>query len=181
MDTLVCRFDDTEAFPLLETVSTARGSVTVQTGEQNGDGCLRIALSRQPQDPLAIKAVLVLPPVAVDGKPQEWMLDVLGDASGCCVLLEAGDARGWGFAYSFGSIDFSGRRTCAAQVQQPIEYWGARKEDGTSGVVPPVQPFRLAIVLERRCHRVDINLFALHVTGEARLLRPGIAAGFGLT
>ena len=148
MDTLVFRFDDTAAFPLLETVTTARGPVTVQAGAQNGDACLRIALSREPQDPPAIKAVLALPPVAADGKPQEWMLDVLGDASGCCILLEAGDARGWGFSYSFGSIDFAGRRTCAAQVQKPIEYWGARKEDGTLGVVPPVQPFRLVIMLE---------------------------------
>ncbi|MGB2984848.1 MAG: hypothetical protein WBE26_03115 [Phycisphaerae bacterium] len=131
---------------------------------------------RQERDPAEVTVVIMLPLVAIDGDPQQLLLDVLGDASGCDLIVEAGDAQGWGFGYSFGSVNVSGWHTCSANVQKPSEFWGARQQGDVSGVVPPVQLFRLRLSMSESCEGVDIGFGALSVTGDVRLAPPGIAS-----
>ncbi len=176
MSTIVQRFDDANSFPLLESETTVRGLVTLRVEDQGDEAFLRIAAQRQANDMPEVIVMISLPLVAIDGDPQELLLEVLGDASGCRLFLEAGDARGWGFAYSFGPVDFSGWRTCKTDVQRPSETWGQCKEEGACRVVPPVQPFHLGIGLGKRCAAIDIGLRALRVVGDARLAPPGIAS-----
>ncbi len=173
--TLIYRFNDAAAYRLLESASTARARVTLRAGCPGKDAFLRVVAQRQVDDAPEIAAVITLPLIAVDGNPERLLLDVLGDASSGCVSLEAVDARGRGLAYSFGAVDFSGWRTLTAEVQRPSEYWGQRRDDGTSEVVPPVQPLRLEIQLGEECDVVDIGLGALSVIGSVRLTSPAIA------
>ena len=177
MSLLLYRFDDAEAFPLLETETTAQGSVMLGAEGDDVDACLRVQLRRKREERDQIKAVIGLSLVAVGGEPQNWILDVVGDASGALLELEAGDRGGSGLTYSLGCVDFLGRRTCRAPVQSPAEYWGKRKGCGTQGVLPPVQPFRLAFILGERCEGIDLRLVALEVDGDAQLVPPGIALG----
>ena len=175
MCTLVYRFDDADSFHLLDSDTTARGPVTVRVETAGGNSFLRVAFRRKGDDPPRIAAVLALPLVAIDGHPRELRLDVLGNADGCHLTAEAGDAEGWGFAYSFGRVDFTGLRTCTAKVATPSEYWGTRKTVDIPGIVPPLQLFRLLITTEQQCQAVDIGLAALSVTGDVRVASPGIA------
>ncbi len=176
MSTLLYRFDDTYAFPLLKSETTARGAVTVRVERGADDAFLRVALQRQSSDAPEVAVVIGLPLLAIDGSPQRLLLDVLGDTSGCHLFLEAGDARGWGLAYSFGTIDFSGWHRPSVDVQEPCEYWGTCKAEGTHGVVPPLQPYRLRLTMSEKCRTIDVGLGALSVTGDVRLAPPGIAA-----
>lgn len=175
MDLLLYRFDDPAAFPLLETETTARGPVALSVEGHDVAACLRIQLQRQEEDHDEIRAVIGLPMVAVGGQPKDWLLDVMGDHSGALLELEAADRRGWGFSYSFGRVDFSRQHTCRAPVQEPTEYWSQRKSDGTQGVVPPIQPFRLVVVLDKQCQGVDVALVALRVDGDVQIVPPGLA------
>lgn len=138
--------------------------------------CLRIALRRESDDPAEIAVVLALPPLAVDGSPEELLLDVLGDASGCRLFLEAGDAQGLGFSYSFGNVGFMGRRACAVDVREPCEYWGGPEANAAPRVVAPLQLHRLGLAMPESCRGVYIGLGALKVTGNVRLAPSGIAA-----
>lgn len=176
MSTIVYRFDDVGSFPLLESETTVRKPVTVSVEGRGEEAFLRIAAQRQANDMPEVVVMIGLPLLAIDGDPQQLLLEVLGDASGCGLFLEAGDARGWGFAYAFGPVDFSGWRTCTVDVQRPSECWGQCKEEGACRVVPPVQPFRLGIGLGKRCDAIDIGLRTLRVVGEAHLAPPGIAS-----
>ena len=176
MSTIVYRFDDVASFPLLESETTARGPVTIRVEGQGEEAFLRIAAQRQDNDVPEVVVMISLPLLAIDGDPQELLLEVLGDASGCRLFIEAGDARGWGFAYSFGPVDFSGWRRCTADVQRPSECWGQCEEEGACRVVPPVQPFHLGIGIGKRCDAVGIGVRALRVVGEVRLTPPGIAS-----
>lgn len=175
MRTLLYRFDDAEAFALLKSQTTARGPVTIRVDCQGNDMFLRVTVTRQQDDPPEITVVIALPLLAVDGKPEEFLLNVLGDASGCRIFAEAGDAHGWGFAYSFGSVDFSDWRTCPADARSPSEYWGEREKSGTPGIVPPVQLFKLGLLMSETCRTIDIGLGKLSVTGDVRIAPPGIA------
>ena len=152
------------------------GCVDFQVQRHGGESVLRVALQRHVDDTKEVKVVFALPLIAVDGLVEEFLLDIVGDASGCELFLEAGDARGWGFAYSFGRVDLKGECTCSTDAQRPGEYWGARKEEGTPGIVPPVQPYRLTIVMDAACGGFDLALRALRVTGQVRLAPPGIAS-----
>lgn len=177
MDTLLYRFDEVRSFPVLESDTTARGPVTVGVDCHADDTFLRVTLKRRVDDPREIVAVIALPLIAVGGRPEEFLLDVRGDASGCRLLAEAGDARGWGFAYAFGQVGFTGWRTCSVAVQRPYAFWGERKDDDTSCIVPPVQLYRLRIEAGESCEAVDLGLGALWATGEARVVPAGIATG----
>lgn len=178
MDALVYRFDNTEAFRLLEEATTARGPIKFELRESATEPNLQIAFDRCGDDSREIEAAVALPPRALDGRPDRLILEVLGDASGCRLALESGDAQEGGFAYFFGPIDFAGRGTVSADARHPAEYWGGRNENDTPEVVPPLRFFRLSIVLSAQCHGVDVGLHALRVTGDVRLGPPGIATGF---
>ncbi len=175
MSTLLYRFDHAEAFPLLKSESTARGPVTVRVERRDENAILRIAVRRKSSDAAEMAVLIGLPLLAIDGNPQRLLFDVLGDASGCSLFLEAGDARGWGLAYSFGPVDFSGWHSHSADVQEPCEYWGTCKAEGTRGAVPPLQPYRLRLTMNETCRAVDIGLGPLSVTGDVRLAPSGIA------
>ena len=172
--TLLYAFDDTESFPLLKSYTTARGPVIIHVARDDDHTFLRISVTRQHDDPPRITVVLALPLLAVDGRPEEFLLDVLGDSSGCELLIDAGDAQGRGFAYSFGSADFSGWRTCRTDVQSPSELWGEHERNGTHRIVPPVQLYRLRIEADQSCDSANLGFRALYVTGDARLAPPGI-------
>lgn len=181
MSTLLYRFDDPTLFPLLECETTAEGPVSVELDANTDHAFLRLAVRRQPEDGAEVTAVVGLPFVAVDGRPESLLLEIRGDASGCRVFAEAGDGGGRGYLYVFATVDFTGWRTCKVDVDKPTESWG----DGESTaerlgrhpptVEPPLQLYRLGVALPKSCHHVDIGLGALFVEGEVRLASPGIA------
>ena len=174
--TLLYRFDDPAAFPVLESETTATGPVSVHVEGHGTETFLWIAAERAGNDPPGAKVVLALPPREIAGSPEMVQLSVLGDASGCAVFLEAADANGWGFAYAFEPIDFRGWRTLEVEVQRPAERFGDHDSDvATSLIEAPVQPSRLGIRLGPSLHRTEIGLATLSVTGNVRLVRPGIA------
>ena len=176
MVSTVFHFDNAESFPLLETETTALGPVTTGVAGSASESFLRLSYQRHRNDGRDARVVIALPMRAIYDTPEKLLLEVRGDGSGSEVLLEAGDAQGWGFTYSFGILDFSGWRVISTDAQHPVEYWGGRKQDGTPGVVPPVQPFRLGVVLGKSCYDVDLGFRTLSVTGDARVAPPGIAS-----
>ncbi len=174
--TLLYRFDDPEAFPVLESETTATGPVSVRVEGHGSEAFLRIAAERSGNDPPGAKVVLGLPPQEIAGRPERVQVTVLGDASGCEIFLEAADANGWGFAYAFEPIDFRGWRTLEVDVQRPAERFGDHDGDAATALIEaPVQPSRIGIRLGQSSERTEIGLAALSVTGNARLLPPGIA------
>ena len=75
----------------------------------------------------------------------------------------------------------TGRRLDPASLDRPwhrspSEYWGERKKDGTPGIFPPMQPYRLRFTMSESCEAVDVGFGALSVTGDVRPHRPGIAS-----
>ncbi len=179
MHTLLYRFDRSELFPLLGEQTSARGGVEIRAGRRAGEPVLRVSLQRHVDDTADVKVKLALPLVAVEGNPRQFLLDLVGDASGCELFLEAADRLGWGFSYSLGAVDFPAAGTLSVDVQRPREYWDARKENGTTGVVPPVQLFRLVIAMAAKCTGFDLALCALRASGEVRLAPSGIASAPG--
>ena len=175
MHTLLYRFDKPEAFPLLREQTSARGRLEIRADRLAGESLLRVALERHADDTAGVTVKLALPLVAVEGNPQRFFLDLIGDASGCELFLEASDRLGWGFAYSLGTVDFDAAGTLSVDVQRPAEYWGARQENGTAGVVPPIQLFRLVIATAASRAGFDLALGALRASGDVRLAPPGIA------
>jgi hypothetical protein len=201
MSTLLHRFDSTDRFPLLESWTTTRSPVTLRVDrggiregqtDTGGGGLadaqpddppvaggrspfLRIALRRADDDPPEMIAVIALPLLAIDGNPTQLQLDVLGDASGCHLFIEAGDAVGAGFAYDLGSVDFVGWQTCRAEVARPAECWAAPGGGAPSVFTPPLQPYRLGLTAGASCSRVDLGLAELRVSGEVRIALPGVA------
>ena len=77
------------------------------------------------------------------------------------------------------SVIAAGGVASLADVQRVREYWGARRENRTAGVVPPVQLFRMVIAMAAECTGFDLGLCALRVSGEVRLAPPGIASAPG--
>lgn len=181
MSMLLYQFDDPSLFPLLEGETTAEGPVSIDLNTDPDHVFLRFAVRRQPEDRAEVTAVMGLPFVALDGRPENLLLEIRGDASGARVFAEAGDGAGRGYLYVFATVDFTGWRTCKVDVNKPAESWG----DGESTaeqpgrhpptVEPPLQLYRLGVALPESCHHVDIGLGALFVEGEVRLASPGIA------
>ena len=175
MPTLLYRFDDTDAFPFLETESCVRGAVELRLEGNSPNQHLHLSWARTDGDPPEPSIVMGLPFRAIDGCPVQVLLEVCGDAGGSRLLLEAGDARGWGFAYGLGRIDFRGWRTCAADVQKPCEFWGAHEAGPWAGLSPPVQLQRLKIALDPSCRGVELQFGELTISGTVRITHPGIA------
>ncbi len=174
--TLLYRFDDPEAFFVLESETTATGPVNVHVEGHGSEAFLRIAAEQAENDPPGAKVVLGLPPREIAGSPETVQLRVLGDASGCEIFLEAADANGWGFAYVFEPIDFRGWRTLEVEVQRPAERFGDHDSDAaTSLIEAPIQPSRIGIRLCPSSMRIEIGLAALSFTGNVRLSPAGIA------
>ncbi len=175
MSILLYKFDSVGDFPVLESYTTLRGSVATRVDGRGDNAVLRVVVEPHEREADDAVVVIALPPVAVDGRPEQFELTLDGDASHCELLLEAADARGDGFTYSFGTVDFAGTRTCVVEVQRPIEVWGRRHGCGQRDIIPPVQLFRLGIKPAPSCQGVDLGLVTLAVAGDVRLAPPGIA------
>jgi len=158
--TVIYRFDDASRFPVFESHTTAKGPVTVQTQRDDTGDFVRIAYARTEADETEFAIVLALPLVAVDGRPRQLLLDVLGDASGCHLRLEGMDAGGVISAFSFGAVTFQGWRTLRADASKPV---------------PPLQFHRLRITAAPSFAALRLGLRSLSLTGPVRLLPPGIA------
>ena len=177
MCTVLYRFDYPEVLSVLESHTTARAPVDVRMGSQAGESIVRIVLQRDPDETAEISVVFSLPLVAIDGRPQRFLLEACGDAGGGELLLEAADERGWGFAYLLGRVDRGTWTTYSADAQHPCESWGAYQEGLPEGIIPPIQLHRLRINMGPACGRLDLGLRALWVTGKVVLFPTGIATG----
>lgn len=158
--TVIYRFDDASRFPVFESHTTAKGSVTVQTERDDTGDFVRIGYQRTEADETEFAIVLALPLVAVDGRPRQLLLDVLGDASGCHLRLEGMDAEGGIPAFSFGAVTFQGWRTLHADA---------------SKLVPPLQFHRLRITAAGSFAALRLGLRSLSLTGPVHLVPPGLA------
>lgn len=178
MALLLYRFQDLERFQILTAESTAKGEMRLDRTGPGDQSYLRLTVAPRLTDAQAALVFIGLPLLAVDGSPEEILLDVHGDASGCRLFLEAGDARGWGVAYDFGVVDFLEWRTCRADARQPVESWGACQSSGTPQVRPPLQPFRLRISLAGLSERpgVTLGFGALRVAGDVWIASSGFAS-----
>ncbi len=175
MDTLVYRFDNTEAFGLLDVEGTARSAVSVSLDGTEQARFLRVRWARGREDALGVVIVLSLPPRAVDGTPCQWLLDASANGGACRVTLEAADAYGAGVDYSLGVIHASAPRILSAPVAEPTGFWGERGETKDEPVTPPIEPYRIRLSPPDVCQSLDIIVRTLHVTGDVRLAAPGIA------
>jgi hypothetical protein len=195
--TLLYRFNDLQAFPVLKGESSVRtpvvtrlegmGGPRLQTwgsdsrnhsGTSVGPGTsphLRLLWTRQNNDPPEAVIVMGLPFRAIEGAAQRLMLDVYGDAGGSHLCIEAGDASGWGFACSFGVVDFTGWRTCHADARDPCEFWGAHTASTWTGIASPLQLHRLRIMLAKAGKELDLRFATLTITGDVRIANPGVA------
>jgi len=88
--------------------------------------------------------------------------------------MDARDARGWGFAYSLGAVDFRGWRKCTADLKKPSAFWGAHSARNWVAAEPPLQFHHLRIVIPTLCDSLDLTFRALTVSGEVRITHPGI-------
>ncbi|UCE60096.1 MAG: hypothetical protein JSU63_21960 [Phycisphaerales bacterium] len=175
MSLLLYKFDSADDFPVLDSYTTARGVISSHV-EDRGDGSvLRICLARHPDEVPDTVIVLALPLVAVDGEPERLELTVHGDGSRCRLSIDASDARGIGFSYSFGQVDFMGKRTCRADVCKPDEVWDECQHNHRPQVTPPIQLLRLRIHFNRSAAQASVGLVALSVTGNAHRGASGIA------
>jgi len=175
MTLVLHRFDDAERFPLLDTLTTARGPWTVRLRRVEGETELCVTGRRTGGDPPGACVCLGLPIRAVAGHLRRLGLEARGDGSGCGLYVEASDARGCGFRYGFGTVSFADVRTCWAEADDPIDYWEGSPPPSAPQVTPPVQFLRLTIV---PAHGTDHTVVALRqflVTGDVRLASPGIA------
>lgn len=175
---LLYRFDNAERYPVLESRTTVRGEVTIRIHPPSVDAdqaTLRITVPPQPIDLAEPTIVLALPLRAIDGEPRQLLLDLYGDAGGCRVWLEAGDATGLGLVYGLGTIHFAGWGTCTADATQPSERWGSQQHEGPTGVMLPLHLYRLGFALQANREGMDIRLRTLGVSGDLRFAPSGIA------
>ncbi len=184
---IVYRFDNVEAFPLLESYTTEPQSVTTRIDQLGAETILRISYRQsraagislpgagsasQPAKPCV---TLALPLRAIDGNPDQLLLEVLGDGSGCDVFLEAADGSGCGLVYCFAAVDFAGRRACTTDVQRPHQRWGDASRSAAGPALLPLQFNRLRIVLPTECNGFDLGLISLRATGDVRPAACGLA------
>ena len=175
---LLYRFDNVEAYPILESKTTARGSTTTRVDPPAGSAdhpTLHFVVPPQSSDITEPAVMLALPRRAIDGEPHHFFLEVYGDGRGSRMWLEAGDATGTGLVYTWETIEFSGWRTCAADAARPSERWSAPQHAGISGVTPPLQLYRLGFALRAGQKGMDIRLRALGASGDLRFGIPDLA------
>ena len=197
MTTTLYRFDDPRVFPVLQGESSVRGSVATRLVGMGGPRLqtwgsdsrnhaprsegpgpppyLQLLWKRLDADPPEPEIVMGLPFRAIEGAAQRLMLDVYGDAGGSHLYIEAGDASGWGFACSFGVVDFTGWRTCHADARDPCEFWGAHTASTWTGIASPLQLHRLRIMLAKAGKELDLRFATLTITGDVRIANPGVA------
>ena len=191
---IVYRFDRLDAFPLLDSYTTNPQGVTMRVDELGPEKILRVTCQRirstenrqealcdtshvdgASDRPVKPCVTLALPLRAIDGQPEQLVLEIDGDAGGCNVFLEAADGSGCGLVYHFGTVDFTGRQACAISVQRPCERWSARAPSDAEPVLPPLQFHRLRFELPAGCPGLDLGLVSLSVTGAVQPITPGIA------
>ena len=177
MSLLVYRFDNAEAFPLLEVLTTLAEKPTIRIDGHGQEAILRVEASPKACAVAVGRAVLALPPRTVEGLPQQFLLEIHGDASGCRVVMEAFDAGGEPLIYSFGVVDFSGWRTVGSRLADYGLWAGDR--GGAAGdpqsVSPPIDLCRLAILTDECEGGFSLGLRSICVTGQVRLPVPGLA------
>lgn len=191
---IVYRFDRIDDFPLLDSYTTDSQGVTLRVEELGSEKILRVAYqcirttknrkdapcdtppvdgaSDQPVEPCV---TLALPLRAINGQPEQLVLEIDGDADGCNVFLEAADGDGCGLVYHFGTVNFRGRRARTTSVQEPHERWSARALVEAEPVLLPLQFHRLRIELPAGCHGLNLGLLTLSATGSVQPITPGIA------
>lgn len=198
---LLYRFDNVEDFPVLESETTARERVRLCLEGAGNDTHLHVIVKPEKgiysvadsdadidvqdgfnegletSEQAGGAVVLALPLLAVDGNPEKFELEASASVGRCDIIAEAGDALGWGFAYSFGRVGVGGRQVHTVNAQQPNEFWGDRDDEDTSRIIPPIQLFRLRLVVREPSRPLGIDLRALVVTGDVHLVRPGLAGG----
>jgi len=158
--TVLYRFDDAARFPVMESHTTAQGPVAVRTDRDDAGRFLRIAYQRQAADADEVTIVLALPLVAIDGRPRQLLLDVLGGSGVWGLQLEGMDGGGGPILFSFGVAEFEGWGTLRTEARQ---------------VATPVQFHRLRLISAGSSASPDLGLRLLSVTGAVRLVPPGIA------
>ena len=184
MSLLVYRFDNAEAFPLLEVLTTLAEKPTIRIDGHGQEAILRVEASPKGCAATVGRAVLALPPRTVEGLPQQFLLEIHGDASGCRVVMEAFDAGGEPLIYSFGVVDFNGWRTVGSRIAD-CGLWtgdrsGAEDDSQTANrkpqtVSPPIDLCRLAILTGEREGGFSLGLRSICVTGQVRLPVPGLS------
>lgn len=176
MLTVLCRFDDAEAFPPLDSRTTVRGPVVTRVRGKGEEKELVLAFRRHSSDPADAEAVLALPFIAIDGRPERLGLTLRGDGSGARPFVEGDDVEGRGLIYRFEPVRSAGLVTCWIEVQAPTEQFDADQVvEDRSAVVPPVRLYRFGVAPGCTAEGVAIGLRKLIVTGEVRLSSPGIA------
>lgn len=175
MSTLIYRFDNPDRFPVLESLTTANRALVSRRGDERA--VLWVTAQRRKEDPAEVQVVLALPPVGIDGTPERFELELLGDAGGAEIILDASDATETAYTYSFGTVTFHRAGTLATDVQSPSHESYSDERAKTPVIVPPIQLFRLAITMGLACDELNVGLRALLVTGSVQLVPTGISDG----
>lgn len=174
MRVVLYRFDDPRAFPVLEGQTTARDTWRVTVTDVTGAPAISVARRPVGETPSSATLCFALPQMAIDGAPVRLGLELHGDGSGCRFRLDATDGRGPGFGYVFRPVSVEGEQTCWADVHRPAEYWDGAPPDPPD-VLPPLQLHRLVVKVAPPTRNIRIALLRLIVTGDVRLISPGVA------
>jgi hypothetical protein len=167
-------FDQAGSLRILEAATSARGGVAIAgTSSWIGDG-LRVQYRRVEKDPAEPRIVLSFLPFSVAGRIDQIELAIHGDGSGCELLVEGGDALGFGLIYCFGGVDFVGDGVLKTRAITPHEIRGPRASAGSPTLVPPLELCRLVIHLPEHCGGISIGLKHLRMAGQVRRVLSGI-------
>ncbi|MCH8251582.1 MAG: hypothetical protein IID36_03925 [Planctomycetes bacterium] len=172
---IVYRFDKTTTCSLLRHATTAGGNIFVGSDGADDGAFLRVRYRREPSDPAAVTITLALPFRGVGGAPEQIVFDVLGDGSGCRILLDAMDANAHALEYVFGPVDFVRWRLISAPIARPDPGSRSGSDEATTTVRPPLQFQQFAVSLDAGCAMIDVGFRSIAVTGAAFLTPTGLA------
>lgn len=172
---IVYRFDKSTTCSVVRHATTAGGNVVVGPDVAEGDAFLRVRYRREPSDAAAIAITLDLPFRGVGGAPEQIVFDVLGDGSGCRILLDTMDASARALEYVFGPVDFVGWRSISTPIARPASGSRAGSDEETATVRPPLQFQQFAVSLDAGCAMIDVGFRSIAVSGAAFLAPTGLA------
>ncbi len=162
MAIVLYKFDSVEAFPVLESFSSERGSIDTRVVGASDDVSLMVSLRREDSGSDTMEAVLALPPRTVAGSVERIELSLVGDRSGCTLELDAEDQTGVARRLDLGLVGFDGPGSCAYD-------WPMLEK------MQILQLHRLRIGMGPGCASGSILLLSLIVHGDVRLLPSGMA------
>jgi len=172
---VLCRFGEEQGWSLLESYSTPDSRAMIRTVRSGLNSTLRLSLHAPAGHNQAWRIALALPPRAIAGQPERWVVSGCAARGHASVELEVMDGQGMLHLYDLGPTQAGGMSPIGARVKEPVRTWNARGEQVQAAPRVPLVPVRLFVICEAEQSHVDIELVSLSVRGSVRETPPGLA------